>query len=410
MCTDEDCGLHSWKDCSGFHGVWYLGIELPHSSCSKMLRTQLGIQFQTECLSFCNEGFQKELQKGEQILRAPQNILGDALGWEMSITLLERTFRICREFMALIPQNSALTFIIHEGFDKNPARNSVPNRKWRPIALQWRIPHWIAEIAEIAEIRQILRGPQEEHCDLNYWKDHFGCSKFHGLWYLRFTLPHSFIMLKGFVRIHLRMQFQTESQDLSLFNEGCRNWIRETNKTNKTNREAPMSSEENIPKSKITYQMPAHVSSMQIEQQVGEFHTQATQEPNDELAIEWEQAHIESERDHERQGSNRCSHVQSNSHVLKHLDYTIHLGRLGIAPFPPRRSVLPIRSKSRHHVGWFFLCNICHVGLGLTLTPRSEQEFGGKKEEEEGRDVGGRSVIRISEEKVEHGSLSVRLA
>jgi hypothetical protein len=50
------------------------------------------------------------------------------------------------------------------------------------------------------------------------------------------------------------------------------------------------------------------------------------------------------------------------------------------------------------------------VGLGLTLTPRPEQEFGGKKEEEEGRDVGGRSVIRISEEKVEQGSLLVRLA
>ena len=61
---------------------------------------------------------------------------------------------------------------------------------------------------------------------------------------------------------------------------------KEKTKQNKTNREALMSSEENIPKSKITYQMPAHVSSMQIEQQVGEFHTQATQEPNDELAEE----------------------------------------------------------------------------------------------------------------------------
>lgn len=47
-----------------------------------------------------------------------------------------------------------------------------------------------------------------------------------------------------------------------------------------------MASEENIPKSKITYQLLAHASSMQIEQQVGEFYTQATQEPNDELAEE----------------------------------------------------------------------------------------------------------------------------
>lgn len=156
--------------------------------------------------------------------------------------------------------------------------------------------------------------------------------------------------------------------------------------------------------------MPAHVSSMQIEQQVGEFHTQATQEPNDELAIEWEQAHIESERDHERQGSNRCSHVQPNSHVLKHLDYTIHLGRLGRVPFPPRRSVLPIRSKSRRHVGWFFLCNICHVGWGCLSRPDRSKNSVERKEEEEGRDVGGRSVIRISEEKVEHGNLIVRLA
>lgn len=46
--------------------------------------------------------------------------------------------------------------------------------------------------------------------------------------------------------------------------------------------------------------------------------------------------------------------------------------------------------------------------VGADSQPRSEQEFGGEKEE--GRDVGGRSVIRISDEAVEHGSLSVRLA
>lgn len=38
--------------------------------------------------------------------------------------------------------------------------------------------------------------------------------------------------------------------------------------------------------------------------------------------------------------------------------------------------------------------------VGADSQPRSEQEFGGEKEEEEGRDVGGRSVIRISDEAV----------
>lgn len=100
MCTGEDCRLHSWKDSSGFHGVWYLGIGLPHSSCSKMLRTQLGIQFQTECRAYRSamKDF-KRTRERVQILRAPQKSLGDAVGWGLSITLFKRTFRICQEFM-----------------------------------------------------------------------------------------------------------------------------------------------------------------------------------------------------------------------------------------------------------------------------------------------------------------------
>lgn len=138
MCRGEDCRLHSWKDSSGFDGVWYLRIGLPHSSCSKMLRTQLGIQFQTEC-------------------RAYRSAMKDSKRTRERWTNLK----------------------------------STPKISWRCIGVRV-VNHFIGK--NISDMSGI-----------------------HGLWYLKIRLSHS-SSTKVLMRIQPGIQFQIESEDLSLFN------------------------------------------------------------------------------------------------------------------------------------------------------------------------------------------------